>query len=52
VRAGLAQLRQSEDNYAARLAEARRWELRTIAGRDTVVERLLALTGKVDETAN
>jgi MGT family glycosyltransferase len=52
VRAALAHLCQSEGDYAERLAEARRWELRTIAQRDAVVERMLALTGKVDDTTS
>jgi zeaxanthin glucosyltransferase len=43
VHAALAHLQQSEDDYAERLAEARGWELRTIAERDGVIERLLRL---------
>jgi MGT family glycosyltransferase len=52
VHAALDHLRQREDDYAARLVEARRWELRTIAGRDAVVERLLGLLGAVAGTAH
>ncbi|HXQ21860.1 MAG TPA: glycosyltransferase [Candidatus Acidoferrales bacterium] len=52
VRAALARLRQNEGSYAEKLALARGWELRTIAARDAVVERMLALTGTADETAN
>jgi MGT family glycosyltransferase len=45
VSGALAALRQREDEYAGKLAEARRWEERTIAGRDAVVDRILALEG-------
>ena len=45
VRDALAQLHENQDACAERLAEARRWELRTMAGRDAVVDRMLALIG-------
>ncbi len=41
VCSALARLQQSEGEHAERLAEARRWELRTMAGRDAVVDRML-----------
>jgi hypothetical protein len=33
-------------DFAARLAEARSWELRTIADRGAAIDRVLALIGK------
>ncbi|MBI3786153.1 MAG: glycosyltransferase family 1 protein [Deltaproteobacteria bacterium] len=43
VRDGFMQLIRAEGGFMQRLAEARRWELRTIAARDGVVDRILAL---------
>jgi UDP:flavonoid glycosyltransferase YjiC (YdhE family) len=43
VRAALAHLQARGHDYAERLAEARRWELRTIAQRGAVIDRLLTL---------
>lgn len=41
--AALARVDAERDRFAARLAEARSWELRTIAERPAVLDRLLAL---------
>jgi MGT family glycosyltransferase len=41
----IARVIEDHDTFAARLAQARSWELRTIAGRDAVLDRLLALSG-------
>jgi len=43
LRAALRRLIDDRPRYALRLAEARAWELRTIAARDAVLDRLLAL---------
>jgi MGT family glycosyltransferase len=43
--AALERLDEDSAGFAARLEEARSWELRTIAERDEVVERILALAG-------
>jgi MGT family glycosyltransferase len=40
----LDRLSDERDRFAARLSEARAWELRTIAGRDAIIDRMLALT--------
>lgn len=48
-RMALRQLTEGRDGYAARLAEAREWELRTIGGRDAVLDRLLELMGASGE---
>jgi len=42
---GMAQVAEDRAGFAARLAEARSWELRTIANRDRVIDRVLALAG-------
>jgi MGT family glycosyltransferase len=39
----LARLSDDRDGFKGRLAEARSWELRTIAGRGAVIDRILAL---------
>ncbi len=44
LRAALRRLTDDRDGVAASLAEARSWELRTIAGRSAVVDRILALS--------
>ena len=41
----IARVAEDREGFAARLAEARSWELRAIANRDTVVDRVLALAG-------
>ena len=46
LRVALQRLTDDRDGLASRLAEARSWELRTIAGRGAVVDRLLALSGR------
>jgi UDP:flavonoid glycosyltransferase YjiC (YdhE family) len=43
VRAALARLDDDADGYRTRLAAARSWELRTIADRGAVIDRILAL---------
>ncbi len=43
VRQRLTELHARADEFAARLEQARRWEEETIAGRDAIVDRLLAL---------
>jgi UDP:flavonoid glycosyltransferase YjiC (YdhE family) len=43
LRAALRQLAEGRDRLAARLAEARAWELRTIGGRGAVLDRVLEL---------
>lgn len=43
VHAALACVAAQRESFRARLAEARRWELATIAGRSQVVERILEL---------
>jgi MGT family glycosyltransferase len=40
----LARLANESERFAARLAEARSWELRTIADRDAVLDRILRFT--------
>jgi MGT family glycosyltransferase len=40
----LARLADEQDRFAARLAEARSWELRTIASRGAILDRILSLT--------
>jgi MGT family glycosyltransferase len=40
----LKRLAEDREGFAARLAEARSWELRTIADRGAVIDRVLALT--------
>lgn len=43
--AALARLDADAAGFAARLAEARSWELRTMSARDETVDRMLALAG-------
>lgn len=43
VRTALARLNDQRDSFASRLAEARRWELATIAGRPAILDRIEAL---------
>jgi MGT family glycosyltransferase len=43
VHRALARLDAERDDFAARLEAARHWELRTIAGRDAIIDRMLAL---------
>jgi MGT family glycosyltransferase len=47
VRAALARVESERAALAARLAVAREWELRTIAERDLVVDRLLRLARRI-----
>jgi len=42
--AAITRLGEAREGFAKRLAEARAWELRTIAGREAVIDRVLALT--------
>lgn len=50
LRAALRRLADERHAFAARLAEARAWELRTIGGREAVLDRVLALA-EVDGAA-
>ena len=43
LRAAAALVSADADGFASRLSEAREWELETIAGRDAIVDRILAL---------
>jgi UDP:flavonoid glycosyltransferase YjiC (YdhE family) len=43
VRGALARLADERRTFAARLAEVRAWELATIAGRETVLDHIIAL---------
>ena len=43
LHAAAGRIAADADGFATRLAEAREWELRTIAGRDAIVDRILAL---------
>lgn len=52
LRSALRQLTDERDQFAARLAKARSWELRTIAGRGVVLDRMLALIGTGAGTAS
>jgi UDP:flavonoid glycosyltransferase YjiC (YdhE family) len=45
LRAALERLRDDRVGFAARLAMARAWEIQTIAGREAVLDRMLALIG-------
>ena len=45
VHVAIEQLTRDRERFAARLAEARSWELRTIAARGAVVDRVLGLIG-------
>ena len=47
VLSALDRLRTDRDAFRKRLAEARSWELRTIAARDGVIDRMLALAEQV-----
>jgi len=46
VRSALEQVVAQRDALSAKVDTARAWELRTIAGRDAVVDRVLALVGR------
>ncbi len=48
VHAALARLTYERDRFALRLAQARQWELRTIAGREKIVDRIMTLAGVPD----
>jgi MGT family glycosyltransferase len=43
LRSAIARVLEERELFAARLAEARSWELRTMAAREEIVDRLLAL---------
>jgi MGT family glycosyltransferase len=45
VQQALAQLSEDRDGFRARLAEARKWELETIAARGEVIDAILSLVG-------
>ena len=48
VQRAVGSVLEQREAFAARLAQARRWEIEVIAGREDVLDRVLALAGRSD----